>query len=162
MTIPRYIDSLLVDGVDLEGMGLLVTDYSGLFAPGNRRGDDDVIPGRRGQIGAELPYDAYTFTIPVAFTTAKELGLPTNVSRGYALEALHNVGLYLAGNNGLVTLTRRLSSNTGYDGLVTHTAAGRYVAGTAVQFLNPYNWTTELQFINLDGGWFDGTNWLVP
>jgi hypothetical protein len=142
-------------------MGLTVLDYAGLFAPGNRRGDDDVIPGRRGQVGAQLPYDAFAFSVPVAFAFNTDTFTNPLQARRLALMTLANLGVYLTGTNGLVTLTRRLSSDDA-EGYTEHTASGRYVAGTAVAFLNPYNWTTELQFINLDGAWFDGTDWIVP
>jgi hypothetical protein len=157
----HYPDRFLINDVSLESYNLTVTDLSGIFAPGNRRGDDDVIPGRRGQIGAELPYDAYTFSIPVAFAAEPAPWAPPKDMRVFAIESLTNLAAQCAGNNGLVTLGRQLSAFN-EDGFVVHTASGRYVGGTAVQFLNPYNWTTELQFINLDGGWFDGENWLVP
>lgn len=165
--IPRLFDSLSINGTPIEGFGVMVTDYSGLFAPGTRRGDDDVIPGRRGQVGAELPYDAYVFSIPVTFANERDPVWTPHDFRIVSLQALASMGAYLAGNNGLVTLTRTLSAQVGVGGeyeagIVEHTAAGRYIGGTAVTFLNPYNWTTELQFINLDGAWFDGEDWLVP
>jgi hypothetical protein len=158
-----YADTLIVDGTDLSTVpGLVITDLSGLFAPGTRRGEDDVIPGRRGQIGAQLPYDAYAFTIPIALTSGDVDGTTSSaVRRGHFIAHLRALSAALDGTNGLVTLTRRLTSTdgTGYD---THTAAGRYVAGTAIAMLNPDSGATDLQFINLDGAWYDGANWLVP
>jgi hypothetical protein len=159
--IPRYPDSFFVNDVPLDSYSLVVTDLSGLFAPGTRRGEDDVIPGRRGQVGAELPYDAYAFSIPCAFTFETGDGTGVLDARIAALGSLAGLAGQCAGNNGLVTLTRKLVAFND-DGYVLHTAAGRYVGGSGAQFLNPYNWTTELQFINLDGAWFDGDNWLVP
>jgi hypothetical protein len=157
-----YPDTLLVDGVTLEACGFLVTDLSGLFAPGTRRGDDDVIPGRRGAVGAELPYDAYQFSIPVALLSAEPALLPRAHRRAVWVDKLRTACAVFAGNNGLVTLTRRLSTETA--GPVDHTCAGRFITGTTFEMLNAFNGTTELQFINLDGAWFDAVNdeWLVP
>lgn len=159
-----YADTLLVDGTDLSTLtGVTITDLTGLFAPGTRRGADDVIPGRRGQVGAQLPYDAYAFTIPVLLDDGYPTGggLALNLRRGVFLSHLRTLATALDGTNGLVTLTRRLTSTDG-TGYYTHTAAGRYVGTTAIAMLNPAAGTTELQFVNLDGAWYDGAAWLVP
>jgi hypothetical protein len=156
-----YPDTLLVDGLDLQTVpGLVVMDLAGLFAPGTRRGDDDVIPGRRGQVGAELPFDAYAFTIGVALLSDTAEPVP---SRAQFITRLRTLSAALMGTNGLVTLTRRLA-NTGGAGYVEHTCAGRFVSGTGFDMLNASNGTTELQFINLDGAWHDAATdaWLVP
>jgi len=145
-------NTLLVDGTDIRGLtGVKVVGAMDLFAPGTRRGSHDVIPGRAGQVGAELPYDAYSFSIPVRIFGATREAMIAN---------LRAVGTLLAGTNGLVSLERRLAKvGGGYD---AHTAAGQFVTGLGLSLLNPATGRTELQFINLDGAWFDASAPTVP
>lgn len=144
MSVPN---TLLVDGHDLRAMtGIRVYGDMQLYAPGTRRGSDDVIPGRAGQIGAPgLPLDAYAFTVPIFVSGA---------TRGAMVSTLHTLASQLNGVNqdGLVVLTRRLANadDSGYD---EYTANGRFVSGLSLQVLNPITGQTELQFINLDGLW---------
>ena len=151
-------DTLLINGTDLRGItGLKIIGDMNLYAPGTRRGSDDVIPGRRGQLAAPgLVLDAYSFTVDVQIQGA---------TRGQRNARLASIGTTLVGTaaDGLVTLTRRLanSADTGYD---TFTAQGRFVAGLSFAILNPYTGKTQLQFLNLDGAWLrtSDSTWVVP
>jgi len=144
-------DTLLVDGTDIQAIDGVIVNEMELFAPGVRRGSNDVIPGRRGQLGAELAYDAYAFSVMVTIEGPSRVDMIAN---------LRSVAAACAGTNGLVTLTRRLSkSGGGYD---THTAAGQFVQGLGISLLNPQTGQTELQFVNLDGCWFDASAPTVP
>jgi hypothetical protein len=145
-------DTLLFDGTDLQSLtGVVVGDLSGLFAPGTRRGDHDTIPGRPGQLGAELPYDAYSFSIPITV-----LG----DTRFEMLTRLRAVGAALAGTGGLGVLERRLDDGAG--GYDAHTANGQFASFNTFSLLNPKTGQTELTFVNLDGAWFDSGAPTVP
>jgi hypothetical protein len=142
LTFPAY-DTLLFNGTNLQSIaGLLVTDWSGLAAPGVRRGQHDVIPGRQGQVGAELPYDAYNFGVPIML-----LGT-TNYER---LTVLKAAVAALAGTNGLGALEWRQDNGSG--GYVAVTAAGQFTALNSFALLRPDTAATELSFTNLDGAW---------
>lgn len=148
-------DTLLFAGTDLRAVGgVIVNSLDGMFAPGTRRGQNDVIPGRRGQLGAELPYDAYNFDIPITILAATRHGM---------LTVLAAVGAALAGTNGLGTLERRLDDGAG--GYVSHTAAGQFTSFNSYSTLNAVSSTTVLSFVNLDGAWFSSgapTTPIVP
>lgn len=152
------VSTLLVDGTDLRGMaGVRVIRDMNLRAPGTRRGQDDVIPGRTGQVAAAgLPLDAYPFTVTIHVSGDTE---------GQQLDRLFTVAAALSGVNGdgLVTLTRKLvnPANDGYD---EYTAAGRFNSGLALALFNPFVGETDLEFVNLDGRWkrsSDGV-WVLP
>lgn len=147
-------NTLLVDGTDLHSLtGVSVVGFMDLYAPGTRRGSNDVIPGARGQVGAELPYEAYTFHIPIQVKGATREAMVAN---------LRAVGTLLAGTNGLVTLERRLAKvGGGYD---AYTAAGQVVTAFSINLFNFALARTELQFVNLDGAWTpdSGATWVVP
>lgn len=147
--------TLLFDGTDLQNLDgiALEQDLGWIFAPGTRRGSHDTIPGRQGQLGAQLPYDAYSFAVPITVLgdTHHEM-----------LTILAGVGAALAGTNGLGTLERRLDDGAG--GYVAHTAAGQFASFNSTSLLNPATGRTELTFANLDGAWYDAgsSTWLVP
>lgn len=146
--------TLLFNGVDLQALdGIVIGDLSGLFAPGTRRGDHDTVPGRQGQLGAELPYDAFAFSVPITVLGSSHFEFLTR---------LKAVGDALYGTNGLGTLTRRLDDGAG--GYVTHTAAGQFASFNTFSLLNSDTGQTELNFVNLDGAWWDATAsaWVVP
>jgi hypothetical protein len=67
----------------------------------------------------------------------------------------------LRGPTGLVTLKRRIATGSG-DAYAEHTAKGAYISGLSASIINPYTGATELQFYNLSGAWWDGSQWLVP
>lgn len=146
-------NTLLINGNDLRTFfdGIRVVGDMHLYAPGTRRGSHDVIPGRAGQLGAELPYDAYAFSVTVFVSGS---------SREEMIANLMSLGTVLAGSNGLVTLTRRLAKVGG--GFTSYTANGQFVQGLDLTLLNSQTGNTELQFINLDGSWWNGTSHIVP
>lgn len=150
-------DTLLVDGTDLRSLAYLRITNINLFAPGTRRGEDDVIPGRRGQFGvAGLPLDAYPFTVQ---------GNVTGTTRGNRNANLFDLVGKVGGSNGdgLIALTRHLANSTD-TGTVDYTAAGRFVGLSSVALLNPTTAQIELQFTNLSGAWkrtSDGV-WIIP
>lgn len=146
-------DTLLVDGTDLKTLpGVRVGNMAGLLAPGRRRGEDLRIPGRNGLIGtADLPYDAYAFDFPITIIPeAADETIPTGIEDQRAQTLTNLYAIAAALTPGLVTLTRRLVTASGY---VDHTAAGRFVDGLQLAWFNPLNGRTVLQFVNLDGGW---------
>jgi hypothetical protein len=141
-------NTLLIDGHDIrtDFPGMRVFGDMNLYAPGKRRGDDQIIPGMTGQVPVPgLPLDAYTFSVFVIVQGA------TRGAKEANLRALSTV-LVGSAHDGLVTLTRRLANaaDTGYDEC---TAQGRFVSGLSFQVMNPYTGKTELQFVNLTGGW---------
>lgn len=148
--------TLLVDGTDLRTLdGVTITDRNlvSLYAPATRRGQHDVIPGKRGQLGAELAVDAYTFTVPVAVTGTDEADLEQNLSVLASTVAGGSTG-------GLVSLARRLAKVGG--GYNTHTASGAFAGFANFNVPGPLDIEVDLQFINLDGAWFNGTYWQTP
>jgi len=151
-----YVDTLLIDGTDVAALpGVRRVGFiDGLYAPGAVRGDDDVIPGRQGQLGvAGLPLERYLITVPVWVSAVDTATLNTNLAA---------LGLVVRGTGGLVSLTRRLTTSGGH---VDHTAAGRFATGlTPTGERNRQAVALDLQFYNLDGAWTSdgGTTWLVP
>ena len=146
-------DTLIVDGVDVQSLtGITVTRLD-LFAPGTRRGSDDVIPGRQGVVRAPKIYDAYAFSVEILVEGATRAEMVANLAAAGAA-----IG---GGSDGDVTLTRRLSTTGGY---VDHNANGEFVGWTAIDLLNPQTGATELQFLNTSGAWTpdSGVTWLVP
>lgn len=161
--MPYYTDlpdTLIVDGADLQALtGITINDLD-LLAPGTRRGSDDIIPGRDGQLGAPLPLDAYSFSVPITVDGGTDPGLHARRATMLATlrAAIADIGGMTTG--GLVTLTRRLAKvGGGYD---EHTAPGRFVAANTFSLIRWDTGRTELEFVNLAGAWSDGTDWLVP
>lgn len=145
-------DTLLFNGTDIQSIsGLYVTDWSQLAAPGLRRGNHDTIPGRQGQVGARLPYDAYNFGVPVMLNAA------SNHAR---LQVLKTLAAALSGTDGLGQLEWRQDDGAG--GYVALTAAGQFAAFNAFTLLRPDTASTELSFTNLDGAWkTSGGAWVL-
>ncbi len=146
------VGTLLVDGTDLKALTGITVNSIELYAPGTRRGANDTVPGRRGQLGAPKVWDAYAFSAMITVSGGSGAEMSAN---------LRAAATALAGDGGLVTLTRRLPTATD-PFYVDHSAAGEYVGMTAFALLNPVTGRTELQFLNLDGAWYDGTAWLTP
>lgn len=152
--------TLLVGGTDIRTLtGVKIVGQMNLFAPGTRRGAADVIPGRRGQLGAELPWDAYAFSVFI--TVGDKDGNPCGTQAQMTVN-LAAIGTLLAGTNGLVTLERHLAAIGG--GTTAMTAEGQFVAGLNLSTSRLNFGQAELQFINLSGAWTPdaGTNWVVP
>ena len=152
--------TLLVGSTDIRTLtGVKIVGQMNLFAPGTRRGAADIIPGRRGQLGAELPYDAYAFSVFI--TVGDKDGNPCG-TQAQMTANLAAIGLILAGTNGLVALTRHLAAVGG--GTTAMTAAGQFVAGMNLSTSRLNFGQAELQFLNLDGAWTpdSGTTWVVP
>lgn len=145
------LPTLLVDGTDLRSLPLIKINRFDLFAPGIKRGNHDTIPGRQGQLGAQLPTDAYQFAVEITVDGGTEANLYAN---------LHSVASAIVGNYGLVQLERRLPNGSG--GYDSTTANGQFFGGLSFQLLNVVTGKTELTFVNLDGGWWNGTHWVVP
>lgn len=145
------LSTLLVDGVDIRSLAGIIVTRMDLSAPGTRRGSADTIPGRQGQLGARLPYDAYVFAVTITVIGASEAEYVTRLAA---------VGAAVAGDSGLVALARRLPTSGG--GYVQHTANGQFAGGLSFDLLNPVSGETELSFINLSGAWWNGSTWLVP
>lgn len=150
-------DTLIVDGVDLQNIaGITVTNLDGLLAPGTRRGENVVVPGRRGAIGVPKVYDAYEFAVGITVDGGDGTAQARRVTM---LARLATLSAALDGDGGLVTLTRRIANSTTY---VEHTASGEFVDGLQVTLLNADTGETELQFVNLDGAWFASGAPTVP
>lgn len=147
-----YLDTLLIDGHDIRTMtGVRVVGYMQLFAPGDRRGDDDVIPGLRGELGARLPRAKYVLSVPIRVYGA------TRGARNDNLRALTTI---CEGDMGIVPLWRRIATGSG-DSYIQHTTTGRFITGASLALMNDTTGTTELQFYNLRGGWWDGAAWIL-
>lgn len=146
--------TLLAGGTDLRAVtGVRFVGDPNLLAPGTRRGQADVIPGLRGQIGAELPWDAYAFNVAIAVTAANQHAV---------LAVMYSLGTTLAGTNGLISLERRLDNGSG--GYDAWTADGQFVGFQGMAFQSPTVLLADLGFINLSGAWSadSGSTWVVP
>lgn len=148
------LSTLLFASTDLKTLdGIIVTDLSGLLAPGVRRGEHDTLPGEDGQLGAELPLDAYNFQIGIVVEGDSFADMYTNLAA---------LGAALRGSNGLGQLERRLdnagATMAGYD---AHTANGAF-GGINSSLLNLRTGQLDLTFANLDGAWWTGTEWVWP
>jgi hypothetical protein len=148
-------DTLLVNSVDVQSFPWLVVEsLAGLHSPATRRGSNDVVPQRRGQLGAALDVDAYAFTIPITvlpIDATGDVSADLVTRRSTALANMHQLARLLNADDGLVTLTRRFTAGTSY---VEQTANGQLVDGLAFELLNADTGRTELQFVNLDGCWY--------
>lgn len=153
------ISTLLIDGNDIrtDFPGISVYGDLNLFAPGDRKGDDQDIPGRAGVVPvAGLQPDKYTFSILIKLNGPDEGTMIANY--------LANARLFSGVNDdGLVELTRRLA-NAANDGYDEYTAPGRLNTGLAMQTLNPLNGRCELQYTNLDGRWLrsSDSHYVIP
>lgn len=148
MTSPR---ALLFDGTDIETL-CIVRDFSGLKAPGLRKGPVGIdVPNRAGVIGVPgLPYAEYAFSIPIF------LDGDTEEEYEASYDAISAVLLGPSGD-GLGSLERHMPKTGGY---WADTANGRFVADTSYTLFNGTAGTSELQFVNLDGAWLRGTDWV--
>lgn len=146
-------DTLLINGTDLQSL-VTVMDFSGLHAPGTKRGGNVTIPGVPGDLYVAKVNAAYTFDVPVAigYLNAGVTPATDALRRAQFLTNLRALEAVL--DTGLLALTRRLTTSSGHADM---TANGEYASGLAVTLANPIAGTTVLQFINLDGCWTDGS-----
>lgn len=162
-----YPVGLVVDAAflpDLQGVDFAEDAFTGLAAPLIRRGENGVVPRKRGKRGAKKVLDAFTFSVPFLVTCTDDDGERpgTPALRGIQTALnYHALITTVAGlaNGGLVDIARRLRTAPGVT--VDQTAAGEFLG---VQQLE---WDVEeiqgvLNFNNLDGAWLDGTDWIVP
>lgn len=147
-----FLDTLLIDGHDIRAMtGVRVVGFMELFAPGDRRGDPDVIPGKNGELEAPLPRAKYVMSVPIRVLGA---------TRGERNDNLRALAAICEGNQGIVPLWRRIATGSG-DDYVQHTTTGQFITGVSLSLLNDTTGTTELQFYNMRGGWWDGSAWIL-
>jgi hypothetical protein len=135
--------TLIFDGTDLRDLPMIVQDWAGLYAPMIRRGSHDTIPGAAGQLGAELPLDAYTFAVPIVVLGDDHEEANANLA---------TICSALLGSSGLGAMTRRLARTASpfYD---AYTADGQFASFNAFSLYNPKTAQTELTFVNLSGAW---------
>lgn len=157
-----YLKTLLVDGTDIRSLtGLVAVNHLDLYAPGTRRGSPLTVPGRQGQVGVSLPWDAYNFAVGITVGGGDEAAMTDNIRA---------IGTALEGTGGLVSLERRLptGSSGAYQAMY---AKGMFSGGLGFTLLNPVTGQTELQFANLSGAWTPtladvddptATSWVVP
>jgi len=147
-----FQDTLYVDGVNLKSLpGIVVNDIE-YFAPGTKRGNNETIPGRRGQVGVAKPLDAYGFSVMI--TVLPVTGSTPEGRRSAMINQLRALSHQLHGfkSGGQVKLQRRLTTGVGqYE---TTEANGEYVKGTDINLINFTTGKTELEFVNLDGCWY--------
>jgi hypothetical protein len=157
-------DTLFVDSTDLQALdGVVFAEgaIAGLLAPAIRRGSNTPVPRKAGEPAAPKVIDAYQFTIHVVVTPTTETNNLLN-NRAQVLANYTALLAALAGNGGVVTLTRRLTASA-----TTHTdatAAGEFLGAANLQWPDLETIEVDLQFKNCDGRWWDATSstWLVP
>lgn len=159
--ITGYPDGLLVDGTALwELPGLLFPPdaWTGLFAPNIYRGAHDIVPGRRGRLGAERVLDSFQFNVPFRVTSDSDDSGPgptTPVAR--RVQTIANYAGLLetcAGSSGgLVALTMRLITGPTTASFADEDAAGAFEGVQNLAWPDLETVDGELVFTNLDGGW---------
>lgn len=160
-------DTLLIGSSDLSTLpGIVVTDLSGLWAPGERRGSDLEFPYADGETAnAVRSYAAYDFEIGIVVLCDEADGddpATAHLRRVQMISNLRGVAsaITTAWSNGYGTGTRCLAkSPSGYD---SHTATLRYRTGLAIEELNAYTGQTRLGFRNLTGYWLNGSTAVWP
>lgn len=147
-----FLDTILIDGQDVRSVtGWQVVGIIGHQATGDRRGDDDDVPGRDGSLGAILPIAKNIIRVSFRISGA---------TRGERNDNWRNgIALLDGGANGLCSIARRVAkgSSSGYD---EHTTDGRYLTGSNLGVMNPYTGQCDLQYYNLRGRWWTGSIWL--
>lgn len=154
-------DTLFVDDRDIRAVPGLVVNSIEYFSASEKRGRNETIPGRRGQVGVAKPLDAYSFSAHVTILPVKADGsqpATMEARRGQLISNLRDITRRVQGfkSGGQVVLKRRLTVGDGvYEDT---TAAGEFVHSTAVTYMNFITGRTELEFINLDGCWYGTTD----
>lgn len=152
-----FNDTLFVDGHEIRALDglLIVGPIRGLWSPGERRGEDDVIPGADGELLSQKPLATYTIEIPIRITGR---------SRGERNDNLHQLGQKISGIDagGLVQLKRRRATNGASGDYLETTARGRYLTGLSMDVVNPITGAASLQYKQGSGGWFNGTSYSYP
>lgn len=146
-----YPDTLFIGATDLQSLdGVVFNDISGLLEEGPLRGNNDTIPRRPGEIGAELVPDAFDFSLEVTVLTDESETNPIK-RRGIMIARYNALKTACRGTNGLATYTRRLSNAAGsYDAT---TCNGQCKTEFAPPALNLETVKLLLTFRNLDGVW---------
>lgn len=146
--------------------GVVVTDASGLFAPGTRRGSDIAVPYADGETVVDgLPFAAYDFEIGVALLPDEADGDDPgtlHLRRAQMISNLRGIAAVIQAEwpQGYGTGKRRLSkAPSGYD---EHTATIRYREGLAIEEINAVTGETRLGFRNATGYWLNGTTPVWP
>jgi hypothetical protein len=158
------LDTLWVDGIDLRSLPGIIVNKTEYFADGEKRGSNETIPGRRGQIGVAKPADAYSFSVSITVLPVALDGTRSATAegrRGQLVANLRALGQRLGGFNsgGQIMLQRRLTTGAGTYQITQ--AYGEYVKGTALNLINFHTGKTELEFINLDACWYNPTGQTV-
>jgi hypothetical protein len=150
-----YLDTLFVNGHDIRTAFTGLTVYGTIdhWAPGDRRGEDETIPGRNGDLDTQLPRASFVILVSIQVTGA---------TRGERNDNLRDaIALMRGSDHGLVPIKRRIATGTG-SAYEQGTARGR-VLTAASSILNPYTGRGALQIKNLDGAWKDsGGTFRVP
>lgn len=144
-------DTLLVDGTDIKALSGVVVNSIDYFAPAKRRGDNDTVPGRQGQIGHSKPLDSFSFSANI--TVKVTSGATVNLRRVNMVANLRAFMKSCRGDGGQVLLQRVLM--TGESSTTTTEALGEFVGANSFSLLNYQTGKTEVEFINLDGAWSD-------
>lgn len=136
------LDTLFINGTDIQSIsGLIVKDLSDLHKEGEYVGDNWTAAGRPGSVSYAKVRGEFTIDIPVQLVGDTRLEFLTILN---AVRALCP--------SNVVTLGRRLTSGT-TPFYVDDESPGEYLAGQAVELLNPATGLTTLTFLNTSGGW---------
>lgn len=133
--------------------GIRVGDYSGLLAPGVRRGEPVVLPGQDGAQGFDDdPLDAYTFQVDITVLplSGGVEAVGDQARRAAMLANLAGMWSWLPAT-GVGVMKRRIT--TGAATTAVDQATLRYVEGISARFLNFATGATVLRFTNLTGCW---------
>lgn len=158
MSLP---DTLLVDGTDLAsltGVSYPFGALDGLLCPMLRRGSNQPKPGIDGEPGFPKPLAA--FSIPIPFTivpNTENLGI--QAARAQTLTNYAALIAAVQGDQGQVTLTRRLCTTSSY---IDVTAPGEFTGASNPLWPDLSTLLVTLTFVNLNGYWLSGSTRVTP
>lgn len=145
-----YLDTIIIDGHDVRALDYLTIGpgHMKLRGDGERRGDDDLIPGDDGEEANPLPLAKWIIVIPCRIRGANRGQRNDNLAAASAL-----IGGW--GNHGRVALERRTATGDANDYLAVF-APGRFITGLSPALMNDRTGQTQLQYYQMTAYWLDG------
>lgn len=150
------LDTIKIDGTDVQSLGRIVEDFSGVFTVATRRGANYQVPGKDGAIYVAKPLDVSVVSLGlVLLSRDPSSGLEPATEQGRVAQMVANyrtlVTLCKAETGGTVTLTRVLSTTGGSS--TSQTCLAECAGGIEPVLVGPETMRLVLDFTNLDGVW---------
>lgn len=150
------LDTIKVDGTDLQTYASIIEDFSGVFTVAARRGANYQVPGKDGAIYVAKPLDVSVVSLGlVLLSRDPSTGAEPSTQQGRVAQMIANyrslVTLCKAEAGGTVTLTRTLSTTGGSS--TSQTCLAECAGGIEPVLVGPETMRVVLDFTNLDGKW---------